>query len=30
MIAAAGLYWLLTFAAFYGIYIVFRKENRFT
>ena len=28
MIAAAGLYWFLTFAAFYGIYIVFRKENR--
>lgn len=24
MCAAAGLYWLLTFAAFYGIYIVFR------
>ena len=27
MIAAAGLYWFLTFAAFYGIYIVFRREN---
>ncbi len=27
MIAVAGLYWFLTFAAFYGIYIVFRHEN---
>ncbi len=27
MIAAAGLYWFLTFAAFYGIYIVFQRES---
>lgn len=27
MLAVAGLYWLLTFAAFYGIYIVFRFKR---
>ncbi len=28
MLAAAGLYWLLSFAAFYGIYLVFRSRRR--
>ena len=27
LLAAAGLYWLLTFAAFYGVYIIFRTER---
>ncbi len=27
LLACAGLYWLLTFAAFYGVYLIFKAES---